>query len=231
MKLQIHTISITVRVLIAYLIILNLSCAPKTTPYANGPVMSKKNIRKTFRPIVQFMDVRPRMTFADVGAGSGVFSVMMATFMDSCNIYIQDIDTLTLRQSNLDKIIDFYSKQNNRNLRSNNNFRLTIGNETYTNLPDKTFDRIWMNGAIHIFNHVDSMIIDLAKKMKPDGVLFIRETFKKNHEEVVYCSAECRRPLVAIDDFIAIMRRNGFNLVKQVPDMSGSPVFAFALVK
>ena len=95
MKFQIHTISITVRVLIAYLIILNLSCAPKATPYANGPVMSKKNIRKTFWPIVQFMDVRPRMTFADVGAGSGVFSVMMATFMDSCNIYIQDIDTLT----------------------------------------------------------------------------------------------------------------------------------------
>lgn len=92
-------------VITIYLIALS-ACAPKSTPYENGPVMSERKIKKTFEPILKFMQYRPGMVFADVGAGSGAFTVMMAALMDSSTVYIQDIDTTILRAENVHRIID-----------------------------------------------------------------------------------------------------------------------------
>ena len=109
------------------IVLLLTSCSPKSLPYDNGPVMSQKSIRETFQPILQFMDYKPGMSLADVGAGSGALTVMMATLMDKSTIYIQDIDTSVLKQNNVDKAIDFYSKQSGQDLRSKNKFSITIG--------------------------------------------------------------------------------------------------------
>ena len=61
--------------------------------------MSQKNIQKTFKPILEFMNYKPGMAFADVGAGSGAVTVIMASLMDSSLVYIQDIDTSVLKQN------------------------------------------------------------------------------------------------------------------------------------
>lgn len=206
------------------------SCAPKTTPYANGPVMSQKSIRKTFTPILQFMDVKRGVVFADVGAGSGALTVMMATLMDSSEIYVQDIDTTVLKEHNLNRIIDFYTQQSHQNLRAKNKFHITIGGLQDSNLPDLTFDLIYSNGTLHNFVSVDSMVTDLGQKLKPGGVLFLRDSFRNDHGEGDYCSdSKCGRPLLTIGELLVIMKRNNFKLIKQAPDMSGYPVFGFAL--
>lgn len=57
------------------LILFITGCSQKVAPYKNGPVMSEKNIKNTFQPILEFMDYKPGMTFADVGAGSGALTV------------------------------------------------------------------------------------------------------------------------------------------------------------
>ncbi len=221
--------SMIARVLIVYLMVISqLACAPKAAPYANGPVMSQKNIRKTFQPILQFMDVKPGMVFADIGASSGAFSVMMATLMDNSKIYIQDIDTTVLRSDNLNKIISYYSKQSRKNLTSKNSFYTIIGNSLHSNLPNSSCDIIWSNGTVHNFTSIDSMMKDLGKKLKPGGLLFLRDSFKNDHGEGSYCSdAKCAKPLLTIDEFLNTMNRNGFKLVKRTPDMSGYPVFGF----
>ncbi len=63
-------------------VFLLLNCTPKITPYQNGPGMSKKSIHKTFRPILDFMEVKPGISLADVSAGSGAITVMMAVLLD-----------------------------------------------------------------------------------------------------------------------------------------------------
>jgi SAM-dependent methyltransferase len=210
------------------IVISQLSCAPKATPYANGPVMSQKNIRKTFQPILQFMDVKPGIVFADIGASSGAFSVMMATLMDNSKIYIQDIDTTVLRSDNLDKIISYYSKQNRKDLMAKNSFYTIIGSALHSNLPNSSCDIIWSNGTVHNFTSIDSMMTDLGKKLKPGGLLFLRDSFKNDHREGSYCSdVKCAKPLLTIDEFLNTMDRNGFKLVKRTPDMTGYPVFGF----
>jgi ubiquinone/menaquinone biosynthesis C-methylase UbiE len=192
--------------------------------------MSQKNITKTFQPILEFIDYKPGMTFADVGAGSGALTVMMASLMDGSDVYIQEIDTATLNQRNLKKIIDYYSKQVGKDLAKANDFHTTIGDVQHTNLPDASFDLIWSNATTHNFTSIDSMMVDLGRKLKPGGVLFLRDSFKGDHNEGEFCSdPKCGRRLLTIDEFLAVMKRNGFKLTKQSPDMSGYPVFGFSL--
>jgi ubiquinone/menaquinone biosynthesis C-methylase UbiE len=207
-----------------------LACASKSLPYANGPAMNQKGIEKTFRPILQFMDYKPGMSLADVGAGSGALTVMMASLMDSSTVYIQDIDSTVLVADNLNKIIDYYSKQSGQDLRKKNKFYSKIGDAQRTNLPDSSFDLIYSNATVHSFTSIDSMMIDLAKKLKSGGLLFLRDSFKNDHKEGIFCSdPKCAKPLLTIAEFLDVMNRNGFKLVKRAPDMSGYPLFGFAV--
>ena len=153
-------------VVLSTIVILS-TCAPKSVPYDNGPVMSQRNIEKTFQPILQFMNYKPGMSFADVGAGSGALTIMMASLMDNSEVYIQDIDTSVLKEGNLNRIIDHYSKQSGMDLREKNNFTLTIGDIEHTNLPDNRFDLIYSNATVHNFTSLDSMVTDLGRKLKP----------------------------------------------------------------
>lgn len=52
------------------------------------------------------MEYKPGMSFADVGAGSGMLTVMMATLMNNSTVYIQDIDATVLIENNINKIIE-----------------------------------------------------------------------------------------------------------------------------
>ena len=214
------------------IVILFSGCSQQSLPYDNGPVMSQKNIDKTFTPILEFMDYKPGMSFADVGAGSGALTIMMASLMDSSDVYVQDIDTTVLKEKNLDRIINYYSQQGGRDLRLKNRFTLAIGNIQHTNLPEEHFDLIYSNGTVHNFTSLDSMVIDLGRKLKPEGVLYFRDSFKNDHGQGEFCpDPKCGRPLLTIDEFLSAMKRNGFEMKKQSADMSGYPVFGFTLMK
>lgn len=207
-------------------------CTPKTVPYDHGTVMSQKSINRTFKPLLEFMEYEPGMTFADVGAGSGAFTIMMASLMNNSKIYIQDIDTTILYKNNLENILDHYSQQSGQDLRMKNEFSLVIGDIEQTNLPDSTFDLIYSNATLHNFTALDSMLIDLGRKLKPDGVLYLRDGFRNHNGETELCSdPDCGRPYLEMDEFLATMEKHGFEIKKQSPDMKGFPLFGFVTRK
>jgi ubiquinone/menaquinone biosynthesis C-methylase UbiE len=219
-------------ILLGAIVLVFYSCSKKPLPYEKGPVMSQKSINKTFKPILEFMNYKPGMAFADVGAGSGALTVMMASLMDGSLVYIQDIDTAVLKQSQVTKMIDYYSKRSGDDLRAKNQFNITIGGIFKSHLPDSTFDLIYSNATVHNFTSLDSIAIDLGRKLKPGGVLYLRDSFKGDHGEGAVCSdPKCARPLLTIDECLFIMKRNGFKVVKQSPDLSGYPVFGFSLAQ
>lgn len=202
------------------------SCAP----YAKGPVFTIDDAKKTFQPIAEFLEIKPGMAVADVGAGSGALTVIMATQFDSCLVYIQDIDRTILQQKNVDKMIAYYSKQLGNKLGVRNQFFLVYGSTTQSSLPSDSLDLIFSNATMHAFTAPDAMLQDLRKKLKRTGKIFIRDSFRGDHNESQYCSdSKCGRPLYRIDEFLAKMAKNGFQLIKQSADMSGYPVFGFKL--
>jgi len=208
-----------------FLLLVSTSCAP----YANGPVFKIQGAKDTFAPILEFMDAKPGMHVADVGAGSGALTVIMATQLDSCTVYIQDIDKKTLEQENVNKMIAYYSKKLGYELSTRNTFHITYGELAKSNLPNEELDLIYSNATVHAFDQPDSMLTDLKKKLKPTGRIFIRDSFKGDQGEGEFCSdKKCGKRLLTIDEFFAMMDRNGFHLVKQSPNMSGYPLFGFS---
>jgi ubiquinone/menaquinone biosynthesis C-methylase UbiE len=208
--------------------VLFAACAP----YSKGPVFTKDNAKKTFQPLIEFLEVKPGMAVADVGAGSGALTVIMATQLDSCSVHIQDIDRDVLQQKNVDKMIAYYSKRLGYQLGVRNQFHLVYGSTTQSNLPDGSLDVIYSNATMHAFSEPDVMLQDLRKKLKPTGKIFIRDSFRGDHNEGQFCSdSKCGQPLYTISEFLAKMTKNGFQLTKQSPDMSGYPVFGFALAE
>jgi ubiquinone/menaquinone biosynthesis C-methylase UbiE len=207
--------------------LLLLSCSSqKTPPYACGPVMDQKGIQQVFQPIIEFMELKPGDVFADVGASSGYYTAMMATLMTNTSFYIQDIDTTCLNEREFNKVIDYYSKQSQKQLRSINSFYMTLGSVEETKLPDGAFDKIYSNATFHLFTEPDKMVQDLYRKLKPNGSLFIRDNFI-NKTQVVYCTdKKCGQPLTHTDTFLAIMARNKFKLEKR-KDFSGYPIYKF----
>lgn len=198
-------------------------------PYANGPVFKIQDARSTFGPILDFMEAKPGMAVADVGAGSGALTVIMATQLDSCTVYIQDIDQKILVQENVNKMIAYYSKKLGYDLGKRNTFHITHGALAHSNLPDGELDLIYTNATVHVFDQPDSMLTDLRKKLKSSGRIFIRDSFKGDQGEGEFCSdSKCGKRLYTIDEFLVMMDRNGFQLVKQSPNQSGYPVFGFS---
>ncbi|MEK6477044.1 methyltransferase domain-containing protein [Catalinimonas sp. 4WD22] len=209
---------------IAFLLL--ASCAP----YAKGPVFTLEKAEDTFQPIVDFMEIQPGMAVADFGAGSGALTVIMAMQLDRCTVYIQDIDHKVLQQKNVNKMIAYYSTQLGYDLGKHNQFHVIYGTTTQSNLPDRSIDRIYSNATMHVLDTPDVVLQDLRNKLKADGKIFIRDSFRGDHGEGEFCpSSDCGKRLLSIDEFLTMMTKNGYRLSKQAPDMDGYPVFGFEL--
>ncbi|HEY0653927.1 MAG TPA: class I SAM-dependent methyltransferase [Chryseosolibacter sp.] len=218
-------------VLLACISIVLVGCA-KSLSYEGGPVMKQKHIHETFTPILQFLEVKPGMHFADVGAGNGALPIMMSTLMNDVTVYVQDIDTKALTQHNLDKIIAHYSRKSKQDLAAKNRYRLVIGDLQHTNLPDRQIDLIYSNATIHVFDSPNEMLQDIRKKLAPGGRVFFRDSFRNDNGEGEFCSDKtCAKRLLAISEFLELMDKNGYKLVKQSANMSGYPVFGFAVAE
>jgi ubiquinone/menaquinone biosynthesis C-methylase UbiE len=191
--------------------------------------MDQKSIRETFGPLISYLEIRPGDTFADVGASSGGFTIMMATLMNDVNVYVEDIDTVCLNQREFDKVITYYSKQSGQPIRERNHVQYIIGTSDQTLLPDNFFDCIYTNATFHQFSHPDSMARDFHRKLKSTGMLHIRDSFQKG-DKVEYCSdTKCAKRLIPADTVVAILVRNGFHLEKK-KDFSGYPIYSFGKV-
>lgn len=59
------------------------------------------------------------------------------------------------------------------------NYRMILGNEKSTSLPENLFDKILIINSFHEFTFVTEMLADIKKKLKPGGILYIDEALPK----------------------------------------------------
>lgn len=108
---------------------------------------------------------------ADIGASSGYIEGMLSVFHDSLTFYIQDIDTAVCNKREIDKTMAFYEEV--RNTPITNKFFIVNGTDTDTNLPDSTFDKIFLMWTYPYLIEPIKFISDIRENLKDDGTFYV----------------------------------------------------------
>jgi SAM-dependent methyltransferase len=108
---------------------------------------------------------------ADIGAGNGFVEAMLSVFNDSLTFYIQDIDTSVCNPRSINKVVDFYQEVKGQPF--TNSFIVVNGTDSTTNLPDNTFDKIFMLRVYQYIKIPNEFMSDVRENLKDDGLLYI----------------------------------------------------------
>ncbi|HLG33702.1 MAG TPA: methyltransferase domain-containing protein, partial [Bacteroidia bacterium] len=156
--------------LISLIVLSSANYKPKYSYRTYGNVANYFENENDFR---SYFDFHAGDIVAEVGAGNGENMFGFTLVADSIIFYVQDIDTNTLSQGNFDKVVKHCKKLKDP---LTNKYYRCIGTEKQTNLPDNTFDKIFLISTFHEFTFMDEMFADIYKKLKPSGQLYILET-------------------------------------------------------
>jgi len=120
--------------------------------------------------VVARLKLKPGDIVADVGSGSGTFSIPMAKAIAPNGIlYAVDID-----QKMLDVVADRAKKEGVTNLRT------VLGEYDDPKLPVKNVDVAFFHRVLHMIEHRQAYLDSTAKYLKPDGSIVIID---KNRED------------------------------------------------
>lgn len=169
-------------------------------PFKYGFAYSKEKCEE-YRDVLNRLNIKNGDVVADIGAASGWIDGIFSTMTDSVTFYIQDIDTLFLNQVQLDSVVKHYSSI--RTSPQTNKFKLVIGLENKTNLPDSFFDKIIIYNAFHEFYYKAAILQDLTSKLKPNGqiILFDKMSNKFYKTKHKGCNITSYKAIWAIDYF------------------------------
>jgi ubiquinone/menaquinone biosynthesis C-methylase UbiE len=112
--------------------------------------------------LVEVLALKPSMTVADVGAGGGAITVVLAKWLVSGRVLATDINPVFLAE------IREYVKQEGLS-----NVTLVEGTAVSTNLPTSCCDAILMRNVYHHLTEPETFITSVIASLKPDGQLAI----------------------------------------------------------
>lgn len=132
-----------------------------------------RNDEENLTALVESLNLKPGMVVADIGAGSGVISVMMAEKVKPEG----EVIAVDIQQEMLDALS---RKLNRLNV---TNVRLVKGAEKTPNLKPESIDLAIMVDVYHEFAFPYEMMLGISKAMKPGGrVVFVE--YRKEDPDV-----------------------------------------------
>ena len=182
----------------------------------NKPEFSYKvygNVANYFeneKDLLSFFEFKKGDVVGEIGANNGQNIAGLSLLTDSIAFYAEDINSKTLNQKNFDKAIAKCAKFR---ISKTNTYKLQIGTEKETLLPDNSFDKIILSSTFHEFTFMDEMLSDIYKKLKPGGKLFILES---------YCSNKDHRNYTSEQTGILLQKHNFRFLKKDGKDLNGA---------
>ncbi|MBM4075084.1 MAG: methyltransferase domain-containing protein [Planctomycetes bacterium] len=109
--------------------------------------------------LVKQLRLKPGMVVADVGAGSGVISLMMSHIVGEQGRVL----AIDIQQEMLDLLNDKLVKEDIKNV------ELILGTETSPKLKPSSVDLALMVDVYHEFEYPFEMMLELSKGLKPGG--------------------------------------------------------------
>ncbi len=130
-------------------------------------------------------------TIASIGAGNGQRELTISTFVDSINWYLEDIDSSCLDGENFNHIRDYFQQLKKSPI--SGTFRIVIGQEKKTGLPQATFDRVILLNVYHELKYPDAILTEIHGILKPGGILVIQGIVAKEKGQL---HPQCGMPLI-----------------------------------
>ncbi len=156
--------------------------------------------------IVNAMDLSPGMDAADIGAGTGFFSLLMAEKTGpEGTIFAVDI-----AQKFLDHIDRSSSQAGLKNIKT------VLGKERSVNLPHESIDLAYICDTYHHFEYPFSMLESIHNALRPGGRLVIVDFERVKGISETWVLGHVRVGKGTVTDEV---KDSGFELVKEDPFM------------
>jgi SAM-dependent methyltransferase len=145
---------------------------------------------------LDFYSIRANETIAEVGAGSGAFSLLLALTKNN-HLYVNDINGFAIQ----------YLKWKFNKLKSqfeNLSLEVIEGNKKSTEFPARSLDKIITRNSFHHFRKKKAMLKSIHESLKMNGVFYIMEYVESEEETCVFRMIE--------QEIHALVVNNGFVL-------------------
>jgi len=169
---------------------------------------SIEHIHKVIGREVVFYDFKPGEVVASIGAQCCNWEAALAAVTDSVLFYLEDIDSIKFTKEQTAFAWNYYATLRGRPMTSN--YKMILGDEKSTSLPENVFDKILIINSFHEFTFPTEMLADIKKKLKPGGILYIDEALPKRHGQL---HGICNMPMLSSDQMIQLFSKNGFEYV------------------
>ncbi len=172
-----------------------------------APTISKKKLFEKVSEDLEFIQILPSDTIADIGSYDGQYPCIYSIFTDSVAFYLNDIMPDGFKT--LDSLQKICSNFKGKPI--SNSFNVVIGNESSTDLPSKLFNKVIMRDALHHFSLMDQMLIDIKRILKHKGKLFLFEQLKlPNIVNENLCIGVMNKEVL-----LDLLTRNGFIKIRE----------------
>lgn len=162
--------------------------------------------------IIGLLDLKPGMTVADIGSGSGVFSRPLAKAVEpGGKVYAVDIDPGLLSY-----VSERASKENIKNIETH----LAVPDDA--TLPGQVVDLAFFHDVLHHIEHRDVYLKNLAKYIKPGGRIALIEM---DHTDPNGSHRNQPDMLVSKEDVQKWMEAAGFSPVEEFDLFPGKKWF------
>jgi predicted methyltransferase len=152
--------------------------------------------------IVAAAGVKPGMTVADVGAGTGLFTMLFADAVKpGGRVYAVDISPAFVE----------YIRETAKKRRVGN-VTAVVNDGTEVPLPDASVDLVYLSDVYHHFEHPAQMLASIRKALKPGGHMVVVD-----YERIPGVTSPARIAHVRLDKQTAIreIEAAGFSLLEQ----------------
>jgi ubiquinone/menaquinone biosynthesis C-methylase UbiE len=164
--------------------------------------------------IVRLAHLQPGMRVADVGAGTGLFSMLLSDAVGGAGVvYAEEVT---------EKFSTFIAARAAREGRSN--VVSVVGTETGLGLPPASIDLAFLCDVYHHFDHPREMLASIRRALRPDGQLFLVDYRRELGRSPTWLLDHVRAGEVDVDGEIEAA---GFTLVFRDESLSQSYALAF----
>ncbi|HET6765850.1 MAG TPA: methyltransferase domain-containing protein [Chitinophagaceae bacterium] len=172
---------------------------------------SMAHLYKIKQAELDFYQFKSGQTIASIGAQCCHIEAAYAATTDSITFYLEDIDSSKFKKEQADFAWSYYAKLRGRPMTSN--YKMILGNEKSTSLPENLFDKILIINSFHEFTFANEMLADIKTKLKPGGILYIDEALPKKRGQL---HGVCNHPMLTNEEIIAIFATHGFEYVNGI---------------